>query len=132
MSVNEAIKLKLKTNQVTKDSYIESKFIQACENLDASIFEPLIEEEQYFDDLDKYRFLQQLKDIFDNVKSKDITKTKAVLGECGLCYPGHETLNFISKEKEFAYLVHKEDGNIIDIMRCNMSGIENYRSIIKK
>ena len=33
---------------------ITSKFIEACIKLDASIFEPLVNEEQYFQDLDKY------------------------------------------------------------------------------
>ena len=34
-----------------------------------SLFEPLIDEDVYFEDLEKYRFLEELKNVFNEVKS---------------------------------------------------------------
>ena len=61
------IKLKM-TEQAqaeNKSLVVMNTFVEACLNLDASIFEPLIEEDQLFQDLDKYRFLQSMKNIFE-------------------------------------------------------------------
>jgi len=50
----EVIKLQVKKEASTgnKAHSITAKFIEACLALDASIFEPMIEENQYFEDLD--------------------------------------------------------------------------------
>ena len=48
---------------------IKNRFIRSCLELDASIFEPLIKEDQYFQDLDKYRFLASLKEEFSSWKT---------------------------------------------------------------
>ena len=63
----ELIKLKVKEVAAKGDTAkrIIDSFIESCIKLDASIIEPLILEEQYFDDLDKYRFLAFLKGQFD-------------------------------------------------------------------
>jgi len=41
------------------------KFINACVNLDASIFEPYMNEDDVFNSLGKYEFLSELKDLFE-------------------------------------------------------------------
>ena len=66
----EIVKLKIKQENQTlrKDKEIEDKFIEACMKLDETIFEPLIDEDQYFEDLDKYRFLQTMKNVFDRAR----------------------------------------------------------------
>ena len=70
------IKLKM-TEQAqaeNKSQVVTNTFVEACLNLDTSIFEPLIEEDQLFQDLDKYRFLQTMKNIFDYMKAQKIKK----------------------------------------------------------
>lgn len=121
----ELIKLKVKKVASTGNlaNFIESKFIECCEKLDASIFEPLISEEQYFQELDKYRFLQSVKDEFDRLKLLGIFKTIMIDGKCNGCHLGHTAVQFYGKRAipEFSYIIHKENGEIEDIFMCNLS-----------
>lgn len=64
--LNDLIKLKAKPE--SDSAYIKETFLKACQKLDASIFEPLIDEDEYFEELDKYRFLQSMKSQFDYLK----------------------------------------------------------------
>jgi hypothetical protein len=72
--MQEVIKLKLTEQAKAKNQsqVIMDTFIEACMQLDASIFEPLIDEDQLFQDLDKYLFLHSLKQLFDSVKAKEL------------------------------------------------------------
>lgn len=121
----ELIKLKVKKVAATGNmaNFIESKFIECCEKLDASIFEPLIREEQYFQELDKYRFLQSVKDEFDRLKLLGIFKTVMIDGICNGCHLGHKAVQFYGKRPipEFSYIIHKENWEIEDIFMCNLS-----------
>ena len=76
---------------------VKSKFIEFCQKLDASIFEPYLDEEEYFQNLDKYRFLQYLKDEFDRVKEMGIESTTLIKGKCESCYPSQDTYQFYGK-----------------------------------
>jgi hypothetical protein len=100
-----------------------SKFIESCQKLDASIFEPFIDEEEYFQNLDKYRFLQSLKDEFDRVKEMGIKSMVLIMGKCESCYPGQDSYQFYGKNviPEFSYVIHKKDGDVSDILMCNSS-----------
>jgi hypothetical protein len=124
----ELIKLKVKEN-VSKDvnaTLIKDTFLKSCIKLDASIFEPLIDEEQYFQDLDKYRFLQSLKTAFKKVKTKGVSKTVMLKGKCDLCHIGHTTYQFYSNNldrPEFIYLILEENNSIKDIFACNSSKV---------
>ena len=60
---------------------VKSKFILACLRLDASVFEPYMKEEQCFQNLDKFRFLQSMKDEFDRVKGKGIKSMVQINGK---------------------------------------------------
>ena len=68
--MQEVIKLKLSQKAIEQNysKEIAGKFIESCLKLDASIFEPLIEEDEYFQDLDKYRFLDSMKKVFQPFK----------------------------------------------------------------
>ncbi|KUO65671.1 MAG: hypothetical protein APF83_01205 [Lutibacter sp. BRH_c52] len=111
------------TSKGTLSNDVKSKFIRACERLDASIFEPYIDEDQYFQDLDKYRFLQSLKDEFDRVKGMGIESTVLIKGICEGCYSGQDSYQFYGKNviPEFSYVIHKKDGDVSDILMCNSS-----------
>lgn len=122
----DLIKLEIKESASSGEmaTKIISSFIQACEKLNASSFEPLIDEEQYFQDKNKYRFLQSLKDEFDRVKEKGIVITVLIMGKCEGCYLGEETYQFYGKSEipEFSYIIRKgERGEVQDIFRCNLS-----------
>lgn len=121
----ETVKLKVKKEASTGEhaQTIIDKFIQACISLDASIFEPMIEEDQYFEDLDKYRFLASLKQQFDwSIKrgAKDISMKR---GKCELCVIGHSTYEFYGNKKtpEFAYIINTKRDEVKDIFLCNAS-----------
>lgn len=121
--MNELIKLKVKTKTTPVDNQVlETKFIEACTSLDASIFEPLIEEEQYFEDLDKYRFLEKLKNELNEVRSKGINEVKLVQGHCKGCELGHLSHEFHSENGfEFSYMIIKDKGEVSDIYQCYLS-----------
>lgn len=121
--------IKLKTRQETstidQSQLIKETFLKACKNLDASIFEPLVEEDQYFEDLDKYRFLNSMKSQFDYLKSIGIEEVKLVMGTCKMCFVGDRVYEFYKEPKKgkpaFAYNIKEEGGKIKDIFRCNYS-----------
>lgn len=127
----ELIKLKTKKQYQSpeKDSEIKEKFIEACMKLDETIFEPLIEEDQYFEDLDKYRFLQTLKNVYDRarwLKHNAVVPTK---GTCTGCHRGHETLEFKGEDNRhvFSYIIiRNEEGFIDDIFQCMYSSGSGY------
>lgn len=124
---NELIKLKVKEVFSEKDdtAKIKETFIEACKKLDASIFEPLIDEDQYFEDQDKYRFLNSMKSQFDYLKSIGIKEVKLVMGTCKMCFVGDRVYEFYKEPKKgkpaFAYNIKEKDGKIKNIFRCNYS-----------
>lgn len=121
----ELIKLKVKKESSFGEpaNLIKEKFIQACVALDASILEPMIEEETYFDELDKYRFLQSLKDEFDACKEKGSLKTVMIKGNCESCHCGDEVYQFYTKNltPAFAYMIDESNNEIENIFMCNLS-----------
>jgi hypothetical protein len=122
----EIIKLKLTNHSRSekKTDIVVAIFIDACEKLDASLFEPLIEEEdQMFEDLDKYRFLESLKNVFDGVKAKKASSVTLRYGSCKGCKNGIAAHEFFSKNGfEFAYILHRDaNGELDDIFQCHAS-----------
>lgn len=123
--IADIVKLKVRETTSTGDpaSLIESKFIETCTKLDVSIFEPLINEEEYFDGRDKWRFLQSLKDEFDRAREEGAIKTTLILGTCKGCNLGHETYQFYGKRlvPVFSYIMERNNGRIENVFRCNKS-----------
>jgi|SRR5690606_3479781 len=121
--IDELIKLKAKPE--SNSTYIKETFLTACQNLDASIFEPLIDEDQYFEDIDKYRFLQSMKEQFDYLKGIGINKVQMVKGICRMCFNGDKVYEFYKEPKvgkpAFAYNIKEVNGFVKDIFRCNYS-----------
>lgn len=134
---NELIKLKVKAkaSKGKEAEDIETYFISACQSLDASIFEPFIEEDQYFEEMDKYRFLASLKQQFDWAKKRGSTTTNVVPGRCQMCQMGASVKEFYGEKNtvEFAYAINKEEGQIVDIFLCNYSTgrARNVKGIIQ-
>ena len=121
----ELIKLKVKqvAGKGETAKMIVYSFIQACTNLDASILEPLINEEQLFDDLDKYRFLDFLKGQFDYAKELGFTETIMRRGKCEMCVIGHPSYEFYGEDGKirFAYIIEEKEGEVKNIFNCNAS-----------
>ena len=123
----ELIKLKTKqeTSSISYSKVIKETFLTSCQNLDASIFEPLIDEDQYFEELDKYRFLQSMKSQFDYLRSEGFNQVELVIGTCKMCFVGDKVYEFYIKSNigkpAFAYNIKEENGKIKDIFRCNYS-----------
>lgn len=129
------LKTKKELRTPIKSKLIEDTFIRACELLDASLFEPFVEEEAYFEDLDKFRFLAKLKNTFDEVKVKGFEATKLILGKCRGCQRGVLSYEFHSKEGfEFAYLILKDENSVTDIFQCYLSStyVQNLDEEIEK
>ena len=122
----ELIKLKtLKHTSGNQSQFIRETFLKACQNLDASIFEPLIGEDEFFEDLDKYRFLHSMKEQFDYLKGLGLKKVQLVMGTCKICFVGEKVYEFYVQPNvgnpSFAYNIQEENGKIKDIFRCNLS-----------
>jgi len=119
------LKIKQETSSEVTSLLIKETFIKACKNLNTSIFEPLIWEDQYFQDLDKYRFLKSMKDQFDYLKGEGIEEVKLVNGICKMCFKGDKVLEFYVVPNKgrpaFSYNIQEEGGKIKDIFRCNYS-----------
>lgn len=124
---SELIKLKIKQETSSRDNsiFVKETFLKACKNLDASIFEPLIDEDQYFQDTDKYRFLFSMKSQFDYIKREGVLEVKLVMGTCKMCFTGERVYEFYITsnvgQPAFAYNIQEYQGEIKDIFRCNYS-----------
>lgn len=129
--MNKLIKLKFSTDTMNTGKWqiVHEKFIEACTQLDASIFEPYIHEDAIFEDMDKYRFLQSLKDNFDRRKRIGVKQTELRYGNCLGCQHGHQTHEFYNKDSYcFSYIVIKDDlGRVSDIFQCSLSsGLSHF------
>lgn len=125
MLQSELIKLRVKENSTSGNEALKIKttFIDACLSLDTTIFEPLIDDDQYFQDLDKYRFLQSLKEEFDSWKAKGFKVTKMIEGHCKGCHCGDKVYQFYTNAltPAFAYNIQEDTNEIKDIFMCNLS-----------
>lgn len=116
--------LKFKKGLTAKETdYIRKQFLKACVQLDASIFEPLINEDIYFKDLYKNRFLDSLKEKFYWTKKRGAKELNIQKGVCTICTRGEKVYEFINREKkvEFAYNIRISDANMGEIFLCNLS-----------
>ena len=131
----DTIKLKIKEQSKTTNACKEIKeaFINSCLQLDPSIFEPYIDEDRYFQELDKYRFLQSMESTFS--KHKHANQVSLKPGKCNCCNLGMGTLDFYDQQGYhlFSYIISEENGLIDDIFICNLSTgsrHQNYENLL--
>jgi hypothetical protein len=121
--IEEFMKLKIKYD--TNSQFIKETFLKACKQLDASIFEPFIDEDQYFEGLDKYRFLDEMKRRFDVLKAEGVKEVELVMGRCEMCFRGAVVYEFYVQPNigipVFSYNIQEKNGVIKNIFRCNLS-----------
>lgn len=126
-NMNEVIRLKLKVNETTieKSGEVKNAFIEACRNLDPVRFEPLMQENEIFQDLDKWRFLESFKRVLIMAKREvdynEVLQLRS--GKCRGCQCGKTTFEFLnsSGKQLFAYMILEEAGIVTDIFLCNWS-----------
>lgn len=116
-----------------KSQEIIAAFKNACLNLDAGLFEPFMEEEDCFEDLDKYRFLDSLKSNFDRIRSYTKGEIEVTMKNtiCQGCSYGKPVMSFSCCSDNgnqligsFGYLIDEEDGILKDIYQCNLMRLE--------
>lgn len=116
-------------NQLYLSQSISDAFIASCKALDASIFEPYMDEESIFENKDKYIFLADLKALFDSYKEKKPVSITVNIedGTCKGCKYGIGIKIFNVKcwgrtiiSDQFAYVIEKRNGVLLDIFRCNL------------
>ena len=125
----EAGVIKLKINKkslsIEASEFIKKAFIHACKHLDTSSFEPLIEDEENFEKMDKHLFLQEMKERFEYLKSEGVKDVKEVVGICEMCFKGDKVHEFYVNtdigKPVFAYNIQEKNGLITEIFRCNYS-----------
>lgn len=120
-----------KEAQSKQSEKIVEAFIESCVALDASIFEPFMEESNIFENKNKYLFLASMKTLFDYYKDKkalsiDVTADDGI---CKGCKYGKAIKAFSVKgwgrtifSDQFAYIIEIENGILKDIFRCNLFG----------
>ena len=116
--------------KVTTDesALIVEKFIDACMLLDVSVFEPFMNEDDNFEDKDKYRFLERLHKSFEEYRQDllDDFFVERITTICEGCSNGKRVEQFKICEGEpkkfyddFGFLIDEENGKLIDIYQCN-------------
>ena len=110
-----------------KSKEVVDKFIESCMHLDASIFEPYMQEEDVFETKEKYRFLSDLKALFDKGRMLAGIDFKVNIEDrnCRGCTLGgivkhfevvnNKSHNYIGS---FGFLIDAEDGILRNIYRC--------------
>lgn len=83
-----------------KAKLLKTKFTEACENLDARIIEPNLEEENVIMGLNKYRFLAFIHKHFEEVKKTKRGKLVMIEKYCQVCHPNTTTMEFYFRTKE--------------------------------
>jgi hypothetical protein len=120
--MEELIKLKVKQDTLTVDKSKEviNAFIDSCCQLDPSIFEPFMHEDEVFEEQDKWRFLASLKDLLWSKELANETRIDVRLGKCSGCQCGSETHEFYSRKGDFqfAFLIETNKGLVSDIYQC--------------
>ena len=117
----------IKKDNKTHSQLVVDKFIESCLHLDASIFEPYMSEDDVFADKEKYKFLTELKDLFDKcrLKANNNFKVSITNEQCRGCAKEKPVLNFEVRQSnykipvtEFGFLVDCENDMLKDIYRC--------------
>ena len=115
--------------QTDHSKLIIDAFIESCKALDASIFEPYMDEENVFESKNKYLFLAGMKELFDSFKNKKAVSINVNVedGTCKGCQYGKDIKLFSVKawgrvifKDQFAYLIDIHKGVLRDIYRCNL------------
>lgn len=104
------------------------QFVEGCKKLDASIIEKVINEDDVFENKSKYKFLADLKRLFDHIKgNKGHLKVTVSDDSCQGCSFGKPIKVFSVKEIrsginvcQFAFVIDLKYEILKDIYQCNL------------
>ncbi len=116
-----------KTKRIEKTISIAEKennerIINAFSTMNLSILADLLDEDKDYEDVNKWRFIDIIKDKFEYLKSCGDTFLKKIPSKCMGCKYGKATITFqgnISKKK-LSLMFEIEGGIIMDIYECGM------------
>lgn len=117
----------LEEENKSNSELIIDEFIESCLKLDASIFEPYMQEDDVFENNEKYQFLAELKELFDfsRMKTLDDFTVKVNDEKCMGCRLGKMVKNFEVinnktklSEGDFGFVIELENEMLKDISRC--------------
>jgi len=128
----ETIHLKTSKSFIEREDFNQSKkvidkFIESCLQLDISIFEPYMHEDDVFEDKEKYGLLADLKRSFDNIRNLTQCNFKITIEDrkCNGCSLGKTVKHFeVFNNKpnsyvgSFGFLIDVENGMLKNIYRC--------------
>lgn len=115
--------------QTDYSKLIIDAFVQSCMAMDASLFEPYMDEENVFETKDKYLFLASMKELFDLFRAKKALFFNVTVEDstCKGCQYGKQIKLFSVKgwgrvnfTDRFAYRINVQNGVLKDIYRCNL------------
>lgn len=112
-----------------RSTHIVEAFISCCKNLDASILEPFLDENEVFEEKNKYLFLAGLKALFDSYKSKkymalDVYEQDGICQSCvnekvvkvfTVILTGREIFR-----DQFAFVIDIRNEVLTDIYQCRL------------
>lgn len=116
---------------------LQKVFIASCLNLNASILEPYINEDDVFENKEKYLFLVELKKLFQPYQPlRSILSVRREEKTCLGCSKGKNVVQFIissfpdNKEVfDFGFVIDTENGILKDIYRCYWYNSNSSHSI---
>ncbi|MDQ6763813.1 MAG: hypothetical protein M3015_14460 [Bacteroidota bacterium] len=128
----ETIHLKTSKSFIEREDFSQSKkvidkFIESSLQLDISIFEPYMDEDDVFEDKEKYMFLADLKRSFDNIRNLAESDFNITIEDrkCNGCSSGKMVKHFEVFNKKtnsyigsFGFLIDVENGILKNIYRC--------------
>ena len=112
-----------------RSELIISQFIEGCKKLDAGIIEKVVDEDDIFENKSKYKFLTDIKELFDSFKFKKSGQLNVAVTDnhCQGCSFGKPIKIFsvyeierINPMREFAFVIIEENGILKDIYQCNL------------
>jgi hypothetical protein len=128
----ETIHLKTRKSFIAREDFSQSKkvidkFIASCMQLNISIFEPYMNEDDVFEDKEKYKFLADLKRSFDKIRNLTQSDFKITIEDrkCNGCSLGNTVKHFeVFNNKtnsyvgSFGFLIDVGNGMLKNIYRC--------------
>ena len=113
---------KLEKNLSNTEKKNNKRIINAFSTMNLSVLVDLIDEDKDYEDVNKWRFIDMIKDNFEYFNSCGDTFLNKIPSKCVGCKYGQETITFqgnISKKK--LSLMFEIEGDIImDIYECGM------------
>jgi len=122
MKENKGSIVETAINYMNNNKENNERIINAFSTMNLSILVDLLDEDKDYEDVNKWRFIDMIKNKLEYLKSCGDTFLKKIPSKCMGCNYGKETITFqgnISKRK-LSLMFEIEGGTIIDIYECGI------------